>query len=128
MFSHAGGDIGIGGITANRAAQEGVDNSHNTDYAAGSCTSSSSHNSVEIEFDNPLYSEWGPVTVREGDHEYVSCLPFCISPYPWFLSMYMHTPVLSTEWCCKCIYTTFLSDSFHPIIYIGSYRADRKET
>ena len=89
---HAGGDIGIGGIAANRAAQEGVDNSHSTDYAAGSCTSSSSHNSVLIEFDNPLYGEWGPVTVQEGDHEYVSCLPFCISLYPWFLSMYRHTP------------------------------------
>ena len=45
-----------------------------------------------IEVDNPLYGEWGPVTVQEGDHEYVSCLPFCISLYPWFLSMYMHTP------------------------------------
>ena len=55
MFSHTGGDIGIGGIAANRAAQEG-----------------------RIEFDNPLYGEWEPVTVQEGDHEYVSCLPFCI--------------------------------------------------
>ena len=51
----------------NDATQDGVCSSQSANYELAGCHSSpSSHDSVVVEFDNPLYTERGPTAVKEG--------------------------------------------------------------
>ena len=52
-------------ITTSKTAQDGICSLHSADYELAG--SHPSHNSVVIQFDNPLYAEGGPTVSKEGD-------------------------------------------------------------